>query len=375
MHPSSLLSYYPTYSFLDQILSKNNYKKLSIYIDLKNTLQTIYMEHAIVNIIEQSKKARQIDTSIFSSLVSFLTFHKIYGLKREIDIDFVVFFESGHSIYHKNISKNYKISRRIDDLYGLDRADRDLFFKVLHANFKLIEGVFNRIPKTKVVRLNKLEADFIPYYLLSRNIVECDESRAHVIYSNDHDLWQCVSEHSFIFSKAGKNKKIIKKGEIMSLMLKKETKIPDIFLPLAMAIIGDPGDDVIGVKGIGPVRFLKMFSELIEITGNMGEIYNKVRKGEELFNPVPSNFKNKYLKDVVQAELENKTVSNNLKLVSFELISREVDDPHTLEMNERRKQILEIVNRTESASIDSMKQALDKSGVYLEESSIDFLYI
>jgi hypothetical protein len=375
MHPSSLLSYYPTYAILDEILSKNNYKKLSIYIDLKNTLQTVYMEHAIVNILEQSKKASKVDTSIFSSLVSFLTFHKIYGLKRGIDVDFVVFFESGHSIYHKNISKTYKISRRIDDLYGLDRADKDLFFKILHANFQLIEKAFNKIPNAKVVRLNKLEADFVPYYLLSRNIVDYGNSIAHVVYSNDHDMWQCVSDHSYIFSKSGKSKKIVKKGDVMELMLKKPNNIPDVFLPLAMAIIGDPGDDVEGVKGIGPSRFLKMFPELVEMTGNMGVIYEKVRKGQDLFDPVPTHFKNKYMRDVVESEIESKKISNNLKLVSFELISREVDDPSSLEMSNRRDQIIETVNRTESTSIDAMKKALDMSGVYLEEGSIDFLYI
>ncbi len=375
IHPSSLLSYYPKYSILDEIISKNNYKKLSIYIDLKNTFQTLYMEHAIVNIIEQSKKARKVDTSIFSSLVSFLTFHKIYGIKREIDIDFIIFFESGHSIYHKNISKTYKISRRIDDLYGLDKADKDMFFKILHANYQLIENAFNRIPNVKVVRLNKLEADFIPYYLLSRKVVEYTSDRAHVIYSNDHDLWQCVSDHSYIFSKAGKSKKIVKKGDVMKLMLKKENKIPDIFLPLAMAVIGDPGDDVEGVKGIGPARFLNIFLELIKLTGNMGEIYEKVRKGKKLFDPVPSHFKNKYIKDVVCAEEDHKQISNNLKLVSFELISKEIDDPSSIEMVDRRKQILKIINNNNITPIESMKKALKMSNILLEEDSIDFLYM
>jgi len=375
MHPSSLLSYYPTYAILDEILAKNNYKKMTIYMDLKNNLQSIYMQHAIVNLIEQSKIAKKFDTSIFSSLVSFLSFHKIYGHKRGVDIDFIVFFESGNSVYHKNISKTYKISRRIDDLYGLDVADKELFYKILTANFQLIENAFNRMPKTKVIRLNKLEADFIPYYLLSRNLVEYDGSKVHVIYSNDHDLWQCVSDHSYIFSKAGKSKKIIKQGEIMELMLKKETKIPDIFLPLAMSIIGDVGDDVDGVDNVGPARFLDMFPELIKMTGNMGQIYSKVRKGEDLFNPVPRNFKNKHLKDVVDSELKDKRISNNLKLVSFELISREVDDPSSIEMNDRKKQILEAMQPKESASLTSMKKALEMNGVYLEESSIDFLYI
>lgn len=375
MHPSSLLSYYPTYSILDEILSKNNYKGITIYIDLKNNLQSVYMEHAIVNILEQSKKAKKVDTSIFSSLVSFLSFHKIYGMKRGVDVNFIIFFESGHSIYHKNISKKYKISRRIDDLYGLDRKDKDLFFQILHANFQLIEKAFNKIPNTKVIRMNKLEADFIPYYLLSREIVKYNDTQAHIIYSNDHDLWQCATEHAYIFSKAGKTKKIVKQGDVMSHMLKKKSTIPDIFLPLAMAVIGDSGDDVEGIKGIGPSRFATLFPKLIELTGNMGEIYDKVQKGKPLFDPVPTSFKNKYLKSVVEAELNNKIISNNLKLVSFELISREVDNPSSIEMSNRRKQILDTIENNDSTSLDSMKKALAMSGVYLEESSLDFLYI
>ena len=73
MHPSSLLSYYPTYQILDEIVSYGNYKKLNIFIDLKNVMQSTYMEHAIVNIIENSKNSKFMDTSVFSSLVSFLS--------------------------------------------------------------------------------------------------------------------------------------------------------------------------------------------------------------------------------------------------------------------------------------------------------------
>jgi len=161
----------------------------------------------------------------------------------------------------------------------------------------------------------------------------------------------------------------------MKMMLKKENNIPDIYLPLAMSIIGDTGDDVEGVKNVGPARFLSIFPELIEMTGNMGVIYEKVRKGKELFDPVPSKIKNKHLKDVVEAETTSKRISNNLKLVSFELISREVDNPSSIEMSDRRNQILKTIQQNDFASLESMKKALDMSGVYLEESSIDFLYI
>lgn len=376
MHPSSLLSYYPTYSILDEIVSQGNYKKLNIFIDLKNTLQTTYMEHAIVNIVSNTKKSSKIDTSIFSSLVSFLSFHKIYGIKRGIDINFVIFFESGQSYYHKNISKKYKVSRRIDDLYGLDKADRDLFYQVLQGNFQLIEKAGNKLPNVTVIRMPNLEADFVPYYTLTRNLVQKGSGVGNLIYSNDHDLHQCLQDDVFIFSKSAKTKKILKSGNVMSSFLKKENDIPDEYLSLAMAIIGDPGDDVTGVKGIGPSGFLNIFNELVHMTGNLEQIYNKVHSNETIFNFIPKSLTNKKLEIVVDDEVKNKTISNNLRLVSFELISRALDDPSTTEMRDKRL-IIEnhFSNEKTIPSCDSMKKALEMGGVFLEESSIDLLYI
>ena len=129
------------------------------------------MKHAIENIIDSSKKSRYLDTSVFSALISFLSYHKIYGMKRGINTNFIIFFETGQSYYHKNIDKGYKISRRIDDLYGIDKKDRDLFFSVLQANFQLVEKACNKMPGVWAMRLPNLEADFIPYYVLTRNLI------------------------------------------------------------------------------------------------------------------------------------------------------------------------------------------------------------
>jgi hypothetical protein len=360
MHPSSLLSYYPTYAILDEIVSYGNYKKLTVFIDLKNTLQTTYMEHAIVNILENSKQMKFMDTSIFSSLISFLSFHKIYSMKRGVDIDFVVFFETGQSYYHLNISKQYKISRKIDDLYGLERADRELFWKILHNNFRLIDQACNKLPGVKVIRMPHLEADFIPYYLLSRKKVPYNGDVGYVLYSNDHDMWQCAAKDSYIFSKAGKNKKIIKAGQIMKLFLKKPCEIQDIYLPLAMAVVGDSGDDVTGVKGVGPARFLEIFPQLVAITGDMGTVYKKVQNGEKLIDPIPPSIRNKHLQKVVDAEVNSQVISKNLKLVSFELISRALDDPDTTEMIDKRKIIEKVLSEKEVYPLESMKTALQK---------------
>lgn len=376
MHPSSLLSYYPNYQILDEICNYGPYKTLNIFIDLKNNLQSTYMEHAIVNIVESTKKASGIDTSIFSSLIAFLSFHKIYGMKRGINTNFIIFFESGHSYYHKNISKQYKISRKIDDLYGLDKKDRELFFQVLHSNFQLIESACNKMPNLRVIRLPNLEADFVPYYSLTRNFVQRGNGVGNVVYSNDHDLQQCLMDDVYIYSKSAKSKKILKQGKIMEMFLKKPNNIPDKYLPLAMAVIGDPGDDVIGVNGIGPATFLKIFDQLISMTGNLEQIYEKVENKKDLFDFIPSSISNKKLNDIVTAEVEHKTVSNNLRLVSFELISRAIDNPISTELLEKRKIIEK--NYQEDRHIPSaevMKSALERNGVYLEEASIDFLYI
>jgi len=375
MHPASLLSYYPNYAILDEIVSYGNYKKLTIFMDLKNNLQTTYMEHAIINIVENTKKSKFKDSSIFSSLISFLGFHKIYGIKRGIDIDFIIFFETGQSYYHKNISKKYKISRQIDNLYGLERADRELFTEVLQSNFALIDKAANKFPNVKVIRVPNLEADFIPYYLLSRKKVPLSEDNGYIIYSNDHDLWQCVSTNSFIFSKSAKNKKIVKPGTVMRNYLNRKNNIPDLYLPLAMSIIGDVGDDVYGVKDIGPSRFLEMFDELISLTGNISEIYRKVENNLPLFELNQRNFKNKYLNNVISCEMKDRTISNNLKMVSFELISRALDNPSSISMIEKRELIDKILQDNTTAPLNSLKEALERTGVYLTDSSLDLLYM
>jgi hypothetical protein len=239
MADPSILSYYPTYEILDKLVSSvNNCKNINIYIDLKNNLQTLYLKETVVSILENSYRSKFVDTSVFSSLLSFLKFHKVYSSKRHINIKFYVFLESGQSYYHQNISKKYKISRRIDDLYGLDRIKRDLFFEILNKNFSLMEKILNRVPNIHVIRLSHLEADFIPYYLLTRNMVDKSENTAHVVYSNDHDLLQVLDDNVYVFVKSQNGKKLISKGEALKHYLKCEN-LPDEYLPLIMAINGN----------------------------------------------------------------------------------------------------------------------------------------
>ena len=144
MQPATLLSYYPTYSILDEARSLiGNPVNVNLFIDLKNVIRGIYMKHAVENIVQSTRSSKYVDSSIFSSVISFLAFHKLWAYKRGVRVNFFMFFESGHSVYHLNVDKTYKCSRKIKSVYGVDVSFQEEFFEILHSNLQLIEKVCN----------------------------------------------------------------------------------------------------------------------------------------------------------------------------------------------------------------------------------------
>jgi len=376
MHPSSILSYYPSYSILDEILAYSNYDTLNIYIDLKNNLQTLYMQHAIVNIVESSLKSRYMDTSIFSSIISFLAFHKMYAIKRRnLKVNFFIFFETGVSYFHTNLCRKYKLNRKIDDLYGLEKEKRDLFFKILQNNLQLVESACNKIPDVKVIRLQNLEADFVPYYLVTRKLVDTSPNVAHVIYSNDHDMLQSIDNNVYVFQKTMKGtKRIVKKGDVMKSYFKYESQFPDIYFPLSMAVVGDQGDCVDGIKGIGSKRLEGILEELVGMTNGINNLYDNVMQNKPIFIHNTDKSQNKYINMVLEHEKSENLISRNLKLVSFEILSRFLDNPTNTEIINKKKHISEILQKTEIAEYDALNRALVMNRVYLEEDALIALY-
>jgi len=373
--PQTILSYYPTYAVLDEVRSLGNYSQLNIFVDLKNALQSLYMKHAIDNIVELSKKSNTIDSSIVSSVLSFLSFHKLYSLKREnLKLRYYLFFESGRSYYHLNLSKKYKISRQIDDLYGLDKDSRDLFFNVVQNNLMMIEKLGNKIPDTKVYRLDHLEADFIPYYLIRNKLVPSGEGIGNLVYSNDHDMYQCVDENTSVYVRLGFMKRLVKKDEVMKTYLKTNTTLPDDNLALAMSVIGCGGDNVDGIYNIGSKRYSDIAQGLIKMVGGTDLLYENVVTGNPIFSSNLNTNENKYIDKVVQEEQQNGTISKNLKLVSFEILSRFMDDPSDTEMIKRRRYVEEISTDGDIVPLDSLKKALEMNKVYLEENVLDIIY-
>ena len=143
-----------------------------------------------------------------------------------------------------------------------------------------------------------------------------------------------------------------------------------------MSVIGDVGDDVTGVSGVGPARFLQIFEQLTSMTGTMNQLYDNVENKRDIFSFIPESIQNKHLRNVVNAEVSENTISKNIKLVSFEMISRALDNPGSTDMIDKRKIIENIfLHEKQTSTADGMKKALEMAGVFLEEASLDFLYI
>jgi len=373
-----IIGYFPTYAILDSIISLKSYKTLNVYIDLKNVLNGLYLEHFVITLTENTLKAKFVDSSIFSSLVSYLVFFKKYAIKRNIKVNFYIFFETGQSYYHLNIDKKYKMNRKIDDLYGLDAEKRELFFSIIHKNLMLIEKALNACPNIKIIHLNHLEADFIPYYLIRNSIVDTSDSVSHLIMSNDHDMYQTLelSDNIYQFLKLAKSKMILKKGQFVTHFLKKESNIPDNVFPVLMALSGDPGDNVRNVKGVGPQGVAKFLNEFLDLTGGVEKLFENVVDRNPIFdkNLNINLISDKKLRLILEEELKTSFVSNNLRLVSFEIISREVDKPSTTEMIDRRKLINETIENSKVATKESLSKALTMNGVELEDGDLDLIF-
>ena len=371
--PQSVLSYYPNYALLDEIVSYKNYKKINIFVDLKNCLQALYMEHAVNFIVESSIGSKYIDTSIFSSIISFLSFHKLYSIKRNIDINMYIFFETGDSYFHKNIEPRYKISRKNDNLYGLDREKRDKFYEVVQKNLQTIEMLCHKMPNTKVIRMKNLDADFIPYYIFRNKLVPMDNETASVVYSADHDMVQNIKEDFYVYQKHYTYKRIIGKNQAISNFLKIESKLPDEYLPLAMALDGDVGDDIPGIKGIGKGTIAKILEDIVQMVGGMDLLNQNVFNNKPIFiNPALSP--NKYIDKILEAEEKDKRVSKNLKLSSYELLSRYMDDPIDTEMINKKEYLMKQLETVEVIPYKSMLECLTKVGIMLDTDVLENIY-
>jgi len=338
---SQLLSYYPKYTYLDDVLTLSGKSSLHLYIDLKGCMQSLFQEWAVRYIINLTEGSKFVDTSVFSSVLEFIAFHKRYAKKRNIKLHMHFFLESGSSSYHTDIHKEYKANRKSSDFFGLDDCKKELFFKVLNKNYDVIDKVGNKIPNVSVYRLLFLEADFVPWYLM-KHVIDKDEvdNSAHIIYSADKDMVQCLdSDNVFQFYKHYRSIKMLSQKDILEHVFKKDIDVEpkSEWFCMALAIVGDEGDGFKGVKGIGGITCAKILPQItILCGGSMTGVYQNIRDNKPLFD-ASYEPNNNAVKKVMASE---DIIVRNLKLLSYKLLSDYIDGGYPADYTIERKKIM-----------------------------------
>jgi hypothetical protein len=365
--PSQLFSYYPKYEYLDSVLSASNRKKLNLYVDFKSCGQALFQEWGVRYILSQSDGTDVVDTSLFAAILEFVSFHKVYAKKRQIDLNIYFFMESGKSSYHLNIHKEYKAKRGISEFFGLDDAQRDRYYKILDKNYSVCDRVLNKVPNVYFIRLMYLEADFIPWYLMKEVLNKEDvDSAANIIYSTDKDMFQCLDgQNNFQFYRHYKNVKMLTHKDIYNQWLKIDFDMSNSaeWFPLILSIVGDSGDGFDGIGGIGPKRVVDIFEKLkVLCFYSMNEVYSNIRNKQSIFNKnyLP-NKDDKALQKVVQSE---DIIIRNLKLSSYALLSEAVNGGYPTDMISKKNQITSIVNNQDKWKNPMiLNSALNRSGL------------
>ena len=109
------------------------------------------------------------------------------------------------------------------------------------------------------------------------------------------------------------------------------------------------------------------------MTGGMEQLYENVLKGKQIFD-TKGIIKNKYINKILSEEEKRKLISNNLRLVSFELISRYFDDPDTTEMLERRKNLLKVLDTNDIVKLDRMREVLEMHRIDIQGDDLENIY-
>jgi len=362
---SQFFSYYPKYEYLDNVLSATGRKRMNLYIDVKGCAQALFQQWAVEYILNASKSSRTVDTSLFAAIIEFVSFHKLYAKKRGVELNMYFFMEQGSSSYHKDIFKDYKKDRKLGDFFGLDDATRELFFKILEKNYFVSDRVLNRIPNTTFIRLEYLEADFIPWYLMKRALPKEDvDSAVNIIYSTDKDMLQCVdAPNVFQFYRHYKSVEMITQQGIYKRWIKEDiqTEDPAEWFSLMLAIIGDSGDGIDGVKGIGSKSLMKIFDYIKTICGgSMDLVYQNIKDKKPIFNK-SYDVNNNALKKMIADE---EKVIRNIKLISYKMLSDWVDGGYPVDSIEKKKLIEEKVNNKDKwIGSGVLHEALNKAGL------------
>lgn len=356
----------PSYESLDLIC--NGKDEVFIFVDFNNTIKGLYYPQMLELILNEVKLNNgQFPSILINEWMILQDYLETYAKSRNISKLHVVYFsEGGESYYHKNINKNYKKNRKnalfqlppsVSNNFESYDSMNDIIRGFLVSSWKWIE-IFSKESNILAIRLENLDADFIPELLLRQFNIYRDDA-VYLIFSSDGDMIQSldIADNVFIFD----GNKIIncdnwmnskqyllpatkKRNEEQndgSPVILDENKLPNITpdkIILFKAVVGDTSDCIPGIKGVGVKTFFKKFITLIpnEVRADDIDSIEKICTEKREDNKIC---------DKIACDLN--TFRDMVKLVSFKMLIQ------WLQLNKQRyDQIKEIIEQNYNALVE-----------------------
>lgn len=272
---------YIKYKVFDEFLSvyENRYdrkvKTLHIFVDLQNCLKGQYYEDFILETYNGVVNKEKYSPIVYDT-INFMSRTRSYFALKNIETKFIIYWDSGKSLYHTSIDKNYKSGRGVSST----TLPIEVFRTGLDAikfQKKLLNKIANQLNGVHVVFLENIETDFVPHSILRthKNLIE-DKSNLNLLLSADKDLFQTVllGDNVFQYVKINSNwVDIISKNKVVSNLIKKSygAELSDYFMVL-FTLGGDGGDDIPSV--IPRKRYLSLYSFVREYKDELKSFIN-----------------------------------------------------------------------------------------------------
>jgi 5'-3' exonuclease len=229
-------------------------------------------------------------------------YHFLDTLRRSFEkynLEKIVVFWDGDesSILRRNIYSDYKLNRK-----NRIRTEEEISsYNYQRIRIKqYLEEVYVRQGEFKYCESD----DCIAYY------VQNSENEHKIIYSSDGDLTQLISEKTSIYNPSHKN--LYAPNDIIKYQ-KHDVLIENV--KTLKILCGDDSDNILGIKGIGIKKVVKLFPEIANQKVSIEDILSKSKDLLEL------NKKNKTLQNIVNGVTKTGSKGSEFYVINEKIVN------------------------------------------------------
>jgi len=248
------------YKLIHEILQRGGFSNIIFYVDLPSICRGFYNKQLIDLELANYFETKMLPQLFFNEANVF--YNTLLNNFSRYNPKFITFYDSGECIQNKTIFKQYKGDRsKVIDTILLEDTERELFKRIKNYYFEEFIPKFTIQNLSKVIYTNEYEGDFIPYFIISNNLLNSGNSSIlNVILSTDKDLLQtCKFKNTMQCSTVYKKTS----GTLEFNALSDDSAIGYIYkkfkrgiltakhIPLLLSLSGDKADNIPGIPGVG----------------------------------------------------------------------------------------------------------------------------